>query len=155
MKATSILRNITYLTKNSEKTAQFFIDIFDLKISHHSQDYSELMDTNNNKIVFIKTKSEPHSRIGYNPILNFTVIDFDSVKIKLENYPDVEFDGEIKDNEIGKYACIKTIDGIMVGVMELKNPEIDTEEFIVDMNEESNLDANTSEIRNILEKMKI
>lgn len=155
MKALSSIRNITYLTKNAEKTAQFFIDVFGLKINQFSQNYSELVDSNNYKIIFIKSNSEPHCRVSYNPIINFSVVDFDSIKQKLDNYPEIEYDGGIKSNDLGRYTCIKTIEGIMVGIMELKNPEIDNEEVNVDINEQSKLDPNTSEIRNILEKIKL
>ena len=154
MKASTILRNITFMSKNAEKSAQFFIDVFNLKIVHFSENYSELTDANNSKIVFIKTNSDPHTRTGYNPLLNFSVLDFDSIKERLENY-DIEYDGEIKDNDLGKYACIKTPDGIMVCITEFKSPEIDNDDFSVDYNEDSKLDPNTAEIRNILEKIKI
>ncbi len=155
MKATSSIRNIMYLSKNAEKSAQFFVDVFGFKLNHFSINYSELVDSNQNKIVFLKTNSDAQSRVGYSPILHIDVVDFDSVKIKLENYTDVQFDGDIKENEIGKYACLKTSEGIIIGITELKKPEIDNEEFSVDYNEDSKLDSNTSEIRNILEKIKI
>mmetsp|Transcript_3492 Transcript_3492/g.3522 ORF Transcript_3492/g.3522 Transcript_3492/m.3522 type:complete len:157 (+) Transcript_3492:25-495(+) len=153
--SSSIMRNIIFQTKNAEKSAQFFIDVFGLKINHFSEHYSELADSNHMKLVFMKTKSEPHSRVGYNPLLSFSVIDFDSVKLKLDSYPEVEYDGGLRDNNIGKYACIKNPDGIMIAIMELKSPDVDNEEYSVDIHEESQLDPNTAEIRTILEKIKI
>lgn len=156
MKTSTILRNITYYTKNAEKSAQFFVDVFGLKINHFSESYSELIDHNNFKIVFIKNISEAHSRTSFNPLLTFNILDFDELKLKLEStYPEVEFDGEVKNNNLGKYACIKTPDGIMCVAFEAKIVDIDEDDFQIEYNEDSKLDPNDTEIRTILEKIKL
>lgn len=154
MKTSTLLKNLTFFTKDAEKSAQFFIDVFGLKINQCSINYSELVDNNNFKLIFMKNESEAYTRTAFNPLLTFNIDDFDSIKLKLDNY-NVEYDGEIKDNEIGKYACIKTTDGIMCMIFEPKHAEIDYEEFNLDINEESKLDPNSSEIRNILDKIKL
>lgn len=43
----------------------------------------------------------------------------------------------------------------MIGLFESENPELDEENFSLDINEDQKLDPNTAEIKNILEKMKI
>lgn len=51
-KPISMIRNIMYLSKNCEKSALFFVDILGLKINHMSEEYAELIDNKNSKIVF-------------------------------------------------------------------------------------------------------
>lgn len=43
----------------------------------------------------------------------------------------------------------------MIGLFESENLELDEENFTLDINQDQKLDPNTSEIKNILEKMKI
>jgi hypothetical protein len=52
MKTQTIIRNIMFMSKNCEKSAQFFVDVFGLKINQMSPEYAELLDENNTKIVF-------------------------------------------------------------------------------------------------------
>lgn len=103
MKTTTILRNILIMSKNCEKSAQFYVDILGLKINHLSSEYAELVDKNNSKIVFKQTLSEAHSKVGYSPILTFNVESFDLTMEKLNNYKDeIEFDGDPIINDMGK-----------------------------------------------------
>ena len=92
---------------------------------------------------------------AFNPLLTFNVSDYDEVRRKLENYENIEIESEAKGSELGKYASIRTSEGIMLVIYEAKNPEIDEEDYNIDINEESKLDPNTAEIRNILEKIKL
>ncbi len=154
MKASTLLRNITFFTKDAERSAQFFIDVFGLKINQFSHAYSELLDSNNTKIVFLKVDNDAYTRTSYNPLLTFNVQNFDAIKTKLENY-DIQYDGEIQNNDFGKYLCIKSPEGIMCVAYEAKHPELDEDDISVDINEESKLDPNSSEIRNILDKLKL
>lgn len=154
MKTRTILKNITYFTKDAEKSANFFIDIFGLKLIHLNSNYSELVDNNNNKIVFLKVNNDSFTRTAYNPLLTFSIFNFDEVIKRLDNYNDIEFDGEVQDNQIGKYCVIKTPEGIMCTLFESKNSDLE-EDINVDINEESRLDPNSSEIRNILDKLKL
>lgn len=155
MKTSTVLRNVTYLSKNAEKSAQFFIDVLGLKINQFSESYSELVDSNNFKLVFKKCGSEAHVRTAFNPLLTFNVADYDDVRKKLDNYESIEIESEVKESELGKYASVRTAEGIMLIIYEAKSPEIDEEDYNVDINEESKLDPNTAEIRNILEKIKL
>lgn len=102
MKATSYIRNIIYMSKNPEKSAQFFVDVIGLKIIQMSPNYSELIDTNKFKIIFQKTDSDAHTRVGFNPLLTFNIPNFSSVMQRLENYPEVEFDGAVRKDDLGK-----------------------------------------------------
>jgi DNA phosphorothioation-dependent restriction protein DptG len=103
MKTSTAIRNILILSKNCEKSAQFFVDILGLKINHMSRDYAELVDKNNSKIVFKKTLSEAQTKIGYSPFITFNVESYDLTIEKLKSYEDeIEFDGEPIDNELGK-----------------------------------------------------
>jgi hypothetical protein len=106
MKTTTILRNILIMSKNCEKSAQFYVDVLGLKINHLSSEYAELVDKNNSKIVFKQTLSEAHSKVGYSPILTFNVESFDLTMEKLDNYKEeIEFDGEPIINDMGKVNC--------------------------------------------------
>ncbi len=103
MKTSTVIRNILILSKNCEKSAQFYIDILGLKINHLSREYAELVDKHNSKIVFKQTESEAHTKVGYCPIITFNVDSFDLTMEKLNNYKEeIEFDGQPVDNEIGK-----------------------------------------------------
>jgi hypothetical protein len=91
------------MSKNCEKSAQFFVDVLGLKINHMSTEYAELVDKNNVKIVFKQTNSEAHTKIGYSPILTFNVESYELVMDKLKTYKEeIEFDGDPIDSEIGK-----------------------------------------------------
>lgn len=103
MKTTTVIRNFMILSKNCEKSAQFFVDILGLKINHMSSEYAELVDKNNVKLVFKQTNSEAHSKIGYSPLITFNVESYDQFMNKLNSYKDeIELDGDPVDNEIGK-----------------------------------------------------
>lgn len=52
MKTTTTIRDIMILSKNCEKSAQFFVDVFGLKINHMSREYAELLDKSQMKLVF-------------------------------------------------------------------------------------------------------
>lgn len=154
MKSSSSIKNLTFMTKNIEKSSLFFIDIFGFKLNHNNDNFAEISDVNDFKINFIKSNFDSQTRIGYNPIITISVLDFDEVLNKLKSYPDIEYDGEIKNNENGKFCCIKSNEGLMIGIVDIKRNELDIEEN-VDINENSKLDTNMSEIRNILDKIKI
>jgi catechol 2,3-dioxygenase-like lactoylglutathione lyase family enzyme len=154
MKSSCSIKNITFLTKNIEKSSLFFIDVFGFKLNHSSDNFAEITDINDFKINFIKSNLDSQTRIGYNPIITISVLDFNDILDRLKSYPDIEFDGDIKDNENGKFCCIKNNDGLMIGVVDIKSNELDIEENF-DINENSKLDTNMSEIRNILDKIKI
>ena len=103
MKTSTILRNVLIMSKNCEKSAQFYVDCLGLKINHLSTEYAELVDKNNARIVFKQTDSEAHSKTGYSPLLTFNVESFELTMEKLNNYKDeIEFDGEPVINEMGK-----------------------------------------------------
>lgn len=55
MKTSTIIRNFMFLSKNCEKSAQFFVDVLGLKINHMSPEYAELVDQHNVKLVFKQT----------------------------------------------------------------------------------------------------
>lgn len=145
---------MTFFTKNAEKSAQFFIDVFGLKINQYSESYSEIVDNNNFKMVFMQNESEAHTRTAFNPLLTFNVANFEETKKKLDSY-DIDIDGDEQDNQLGKYVCIKSPDGIMCIIYEAKNPELDEEDFNVDFNDDAKQDPNTAEIRNMLNKIKL
>ncbi len=50
---------------------------------------------------------------------------------------------------------MKTSEGQMIGIFESNNSEIDEDNFQVDFNQYSKLDASSQEIKNILDKFKI
>lgn len=106
MKATAYMRNIIYMSKNPEKSAQFFVDVIGLKIIQMSPTYSELIDTSNFKIIFQQTDSEAHTRIGFNPLITFNIPNFSTVLERLENYPEVEYDGEVRKDDLGQVTLI-------------------------------------------------
>jgi hypothetical protein len=103
MKTSTAIRNILILSKNCEKSAQFYIDILGLKINHLSSEYAELVDKNNSRLVFKQTNSGALTKIGYSPILTFNVESFELTMDKLKSYNDeIEFDGEPIINDMGK-----------------------------------------------------
>lgn len=105
MKTTTIIRNVMFLSKNCEKSAEFFVDVLGLKINHLSPEYAELVDKHNMKLVFKNTESEAYTKVGYSPIITFNVDSYELVMEKIKNYKDeVEFDGEPIDSEMGKVS---------------------------------------------------
>ena len=103
MKTSTIIRNVMFLSKNCEKSAEFFVDVLGLKINHLSPEFAELVDKHNTKIVFKHTESEAHTKIGYSPIITFNVDSYELVMEKIKNYKDdIEFDGKPVDSVIGK-----------------------------------------------------
>merc|ERR1711976_660906 len=153
MKTSTIIRNFMILTKNCETSSAFFVDVLGMKINHISTEYAELVDKNNVKLVFKQTESEAHTKIGYSPIITFNVESYDMAMEKLEAY-DVEFDGEPIDNEMGKLACIRTPEGLMIGIYESKDDFLDTDDFNVDINADANLGSVSKEIKGMLDKFK-
>jgi hypothetical protein len=54
-----------------------------------------------------------------------------------------------------KLACIKSPDGMMIGIYESKDGNIDEDNFNPDIHGESKMDSTSAEIKNILDKFKI
>lgn len=108
MRTSTMIRNFMILSKNCEKSAQFYVDVLGLKINHMSSEYAELVDKNNFKLVFKQTNSEAYTKIGYSPLITFNVESYDLVMEKLKSYSEeIEFDGEPVDNELGKVNLVK------------------------------------------------
>ena len=94
-------------------------------------------------------------------MITFNVESYKLTLEKLNNY-EIEFDGEPIDDDFGKVkkfnielACIRTPDGLMIGIYESKDSEADEDNFNPDIHAESKMDSASLEIKNILDKFKI
>lgn len=52
-------------------------------------------------------------------------------------------------------ACVKTEDGIIIGIYESNDKNLDDDDFNINIHNESKLETSDKEIRNILDKFKL
>lgn len=52
-------------------------------------------------------------------------------------------------------ACVKTPEGLMIGIFESKDDNLDDDDFNVDLNAEAKMDSVSKEIKGILDKFKL
>jgi hypothetical protein len=75
---------------------------------------------------------------------------------KLKHYQDeIEFDGDPIVSDTGKIACIKSPEGLMIGIFESNDSNLDEDNFNVDYNADAKLDPVSKEIKGFLEKFKL
>ena len=110
-KSTTVaLKNIMVLTKNVEKSSQFYSDALGLKLIHQTSTFAELRDKNKVKLVLKQVDQEAYTKVGYSPILNYEVEDLDSVLESCKQHG-AELDGDIIEDEIYRVACLKNPEG--------------------------------------------
>lgn len=75
---------------------------------------------------------------------------------KLKYYKDeIEHDGDPITTDIGKLACIKSPEGLMIGIFESNDDKLDESNFNIDYNADSKLDPVSKEIKGIMDKFKL
>ena len=110
-------KNIVILTRNVERTSNFYSEIVGLKLVHQTDQFAELRDFNAKSRFSLLIRTAPslaHSTFGYNPILNFNIganANVDELIAKARDDFDCDLDGEILSDDYMKLVCLRTPDG--------------------------------------------
>ena len=107
------LKSVVILTRNLEKTSQFYSEVVGLKMVHSNDNFTELR-ANGLSLLVRKAPSLAHASYGYSPILNFELGANESfaeaVELARNNY-ECELDGDVVEDKYMRLACIRTPDG--------------------------------------------
>ena len=110
-------KNVVLLTRNVERTSNFYSEIVGLKLVHQTNLFAELRDFNSANRFSMLIRHSPslaHSTFGYSPILNFDIGQSTNIEELIEkatNDFDCELDGEMLSDEYLKLVCLRTPDG--------------------------------------------
>eukprot|EP00347_Sterkiella_histriomuscorum_P023391 403334813 len=161
------LKNIVLLSKNVEKTSNFFSEIIGLKVIHLTPNFSELKDQKDFRLIIKQTPSLAYSSYGYSPILNFELTqseDFEEILQKAQTSYNCTLDGEpINDDQYMRIACLRLDEGLTISLTQVINEHQIEKEFDLLVKEEgasvfekeSGMDPKKQELRRLFDSIKL
>ncbi|CDW87885.1 UNKNOWN [Stylonychia lemnae] len=172
------LKNIVLLTKNVERSSNFFSEIIGLKLLHQTANLAELKDQRDFRLIIRQSPKQlyianlqliyslAYSTYGYSPILNFEIPqseEFIEVIDKAKLHYKCQLDGDIQEDNYLKIVCLRMEEGQTISlsqVVQENEVEKEYDQLIKDegtsvFEKERLMDPKQQELRRLFDAIKL
>eukprot|EP00607_Mallomonas_marina_P004146 CAMPEP_0182425490 /NCGR_PEP_ID=MMETSP1167-20130531/11932_1 /TAXON_ID=2988 /ORGANISM="Mallomonas Sp, Strain CCMP3275" /LENGTH=108 /DNA_ID=CAMNT_0024606261 /DNA_START=205 /DNA_END=531 /DNA_ORIENTATION=+ len=106
------------MVKNPKISCQFLTSVIGLQIKHEHKDSIELETDTGIPLILKEATNAAQLSVGYTPLLSFEVLNLDEAVMIAMREGGV-LDGPVKYPVFGKFAALRTPDGLSLGLTEL------------------------------------